>query len=403
MGLSGALETLCGQAYGARQLAMLGVYLQRGFVVLGAMSVPVAVLWLFLEPILVALGQRPEIAHVAGIYAFYLIPELFALALFQPLVRFMQAQNVTAPLAWCSLGALAVHIPANYALIHGLGLGVRGAAAASSLTWWFTVALLAAYASRSGALAASWRGWSRAAFEDLGAFVRLALPSCSMVCLEYWCFEAMVLLCGLLPNPQLEVSALSVCLNTAGLCYMIPLGLAGAASTRVAHGIGEGRPQHAKLAAHVALALAMAQGLLQAVLLYSVREHWGWLFTNSQEVTDLVVKLLNVQVVLVVLDGLNGTMSGVLRGSGSQLLGSVANLFAYYVVGLPLAVYLAFWLDLRAWGLWAGVTFGLLMQSLVIVPVSLCIDYNVCVKAAYARAQVSDMFEEELASKSNSQ
>ncbi|KAL2653876.1 hypothetical protein R1flu_022004 [Riccia fluitans] len=48
-----------------------------------------------------------------------------------------------------------------------------------------------------------------------------------IISLEYWSFEALVLTAGLLANPQLELAASSVCLNTVTLNYMIPLGLRG--------------------------------------------------------------------------------------------------------------------------------------------------------------------------------
>ena len=47
-------------------------------------------------------------------------------------------------------------------------------------------------------------------------------------------------------------------------------------------------------------------------------------------------------------------MSGILKGSGRQLVGAVTNFVSYYIIGLPLAAYLAFWQPLGVVGVWIG-------------------------------------------------
>ena len=51
--MGSAVETLCGQAYGAQKYEMLGIYLQRSAVLLCATGVPLAVIYAFSEPLLV--------------------------------------------------------------------------------------------------------------------------------------------------------------------------------------------------------------------------------------------------------------------------------------------------------------------------------------------------------------
>lgn len=94
LGLSGALETLCGQAYGAKKYTDLGVYMQQGFFVLTCFSIPIAFIWVNLGSILRMLGQDPAISDMAGVYAFWLLPSLFALAWTQPIVKFMQVGDI---------------------------------------------------------------------------------------------------------------------------------------------------------------------------------------------------------------------------------------------------------------------------------------------------------------------
>ncbi|KAL5161304.1 Protein DETOXIFICATION 16 [Glycine soja] len=78
MGMSSALDTFCGQAYGAKQFHMLGVHTQGAMLVLTLVTIPLSIIWVFLGPILVALHQDKEIAAHAQLYARYLIPSLSA-------------------------------------------------------------------------------------------------------------------------------------------------------------------------------------------------------------------------------------------------------------------------------------------------------------------------------------
>ena len=125
-GLSGALETLCGQAYGARLYRMLGLYLQSSLIMSAAVSVLVSALWCFTEPVLVFLRQDPEVSSAAASFVRFQIPGLFAFSFLQCLLRYLQAQSVVAPLVACSVAPFALHVALAYLLVAVLGLGIAG-------------------------------------------------------------------------------------------------------------------------------------------------------------------------------------------------------------------------------------------------------------------------------------
>lgn len=93
LGMGSAVETLCGQAYGAGKYDMLGVYMQRSVVLLAATGVPLAVIYAFSRPILVFLGQSPEIAKAASVFVYGLVPQIFAYATNFPIQKFLQVIN----------------------------------------------------------------------------------------------------------------------------------------------------------------------------------------------------------------------------------------------------------------------------------------------------------------------
>ena len=180
-GLSFALDTLCGQAFGASEEHMLGVYKQRAMLVLGLASLPIAAVWANTGAILLHLGQDPEIAAGAGTYIRWMIPALLAYGPLQCHVRFLQTQNMVVPVMLSS-GATAVsHVLVCWALVYRLRLGIRGAALANAVSYLPNVSILAGYVRVSPSCNKSWTGCSFEAFHGLIPFLKLAVPSALMV------------------------------------------------------------------------------------------------------------------------------------------------------------------------------------------------------------------------------
>lgn len=228
MGIASALETLCGQSYGAKQYGLLCIHMQRAMLVLLIASIPLTIIWANTESILKICGQDDDIAHEAGVYASSMIPSLFAYGFLQALTRFLQAQNIVWPMMISSGITTLLHILVCWLLVVKTSLGIEGAAFANCISYWLNAILLVLYARFSSSCSETWAGFSKEALHNILNFLKLAVPSAVMVCLEMWSFEMMVLLSGLLPNPKLQTSVLSICLNTSLTVWMIPVGLSGA-------------------------------------------------------------------------------------------------------------------------------------------------------------------------------
>jgi multidrug resistance protein, MATE family len=108
VGMGSALETLCGQAYGAGRLHMMGVYLQRSWIILNAVAVLMLPLYLLATPLLRAFHQDAEIAALAGRVSLYMTPQLFAYAFNFPIQKFLQAQSKVRARAAVSAAGLAL-------------------------------------------------------------------------------------------------------------------------------------------------------------------------------------------------------------------------------------------------------------------------------------------------------
>lgn len=77
-------------------------------------------------------------------------------------------------------------------------------------------------------------------------------------------------------------------------------------------------------------------------------------------------------------DAMNANSAGCLRGQGQTKIGGIVNLFSYYVVGLPLSVYLSFYSPWKGslHGLWIGSTVALTIIGSVQSYYALTVDFN---------------------------
>lgn len=363
LGMASALETLCGQAYGAKQYSKLGTQTYTAIFSLFLVCLPLSVIWIYMGKLLTFMGQDPLISYEAGKFTMWLVPALFAYATLQPLVRYFQTQSLTMPMLLSSCAALCFHMPLCWVLVFKSGLGNLGAALAISISYWLNAIFLVLYMKYSSACEKTRVPVSMEVFQGMGEFFRFAIPSAVMICLEWWSFELLILLSGLLPNPELETSVLSVCLNTISTLYTIPCGLGAAGSTRVSNELGAGNPQKARLAVYALMFLAVTETAVVSTTLFASRRVFGYLFSNEKEVVDYVTNMSPLVCLSVILDSIQGVLSGVARGCGWQHIGAFINLGAFYLCGIPVAATLAFWLQLRGRGLWIGVQTGALLQT----------------------------------------
>lgn len=193
MGLSGSLETLCGQAYGAKLYRMMGVYLQSSVMLSIFFSILLSVFWYYTDDVLIGLHQERDISKYAAVYLRHLIPGLFAFGAQQCLLRFLQTQTIFAPLVVCSVVPLIIHVGVAYVMVHVLDLGFIGAPISASIALWISFLMLVIYVKCSGKFKRTWQGFSTEAFQQLLPSLRLAIPSALMLWLVINLFTHLIM------------------------------------------------------------------------------------------------------------------------------------------------------------------------------------------------------------------
>ncbi|KAL6291451.1 hypothetical protein ACE6H2_008961 [Prunus campanulata] len=353
-GLAMGMEPICGQAFGAKRHTLLGLSLQRTVLLLIFTSLPISLLWLNMKKLLLLCGQDEAIASEAQLYLLCSLPDLLAQCLLHPLRIYLRTQSITLPLTFCATLAIVLHIPINYFLVSYLNLGIRGVALSGVWSNFNLVASLIIYIIIFGVHKKTWGGISMDCFREWRTLLNLAVPSCISVCLEWWWYEIMILLCGLLLNPRATVASMGILIQTTSLIYIFPSSLSFSVSTRVGNEIGANQPKKAKIAAIVGLCCSFILGLVALIFAVMVRNIWASMFTQDKEIIKLTSMVLPIIGLCELGNCPQTTGCGVLRGTARPKVGANINLGCFYLVGMPVAVGLGFVLELDFQGLWLG-------------------------------------------------
>ncbi|KAK6259386.1 hypothetical protein SCA6_013860 [Theobroma cacao] len=389
LGMASAVQTVCGQAYGAKKYAAMGIICQRAIVLHIGAAVLLTFLYWYSGAVLKAIGQSESIAEQGQVFARGLIPQLYAFALSCPMQRFLQAQNIVNPLAFMSVGVLLLHILLTWLAIDVLECGIIAAALTLSLSWWFLVIATGLYIVLSPSCKETWTGLSMKAFKGVWPYCKLTAASAVMLCLEIWYNQGLVLISGLLPNPTISLDAISICMNYWNCDINFVLGLSAAASVRVSNELGAGHPRLTKFSVIVVNATSISISVVFTAIILIFRVGLSRAFTSDAEVIKAVSNLTPLLAISVFLNGVQPILSGVAIGSGWQHIVAYVNLTTYYIIGLPIGCILGFKTSLGVAGIWWGMIIGVLLQTSTLIILTARTNWNTEVEKAADRLKKS--------------
>lgn len=376
LGMASALETLCGQAFGAKKYYMLGVYMQRSWIVLFLCCILLLPLYLFASPFLKLLGQPKDVSEMSGLVSILMIPLHFSFAFQFPMQRFLQSQLRNMVIAWVSLVALVVHVFVSWLFVYRWQLGVVGTAITLNFSWWVLVLGLFGY-TVCGGCPLTWTGFSMEAFSGLWEFTKLSAASGVMLCLENWYYRVLILMTGNLQNAKIAVDALSICMTINGWELMIPFAFFAGTGVRVANELGAGNGKGAKFATTVSVLTSVVIGLVFWLLILFFHDQLALIFTTSKPVLEAVSKLSILLAFTVLLNSVQPILSGVAVGSGWQSYVAYINLGCYYLLGVPLGFLMGWGFDQGVMGIWAGMIFGgTAVQTLILSIITVKCDWE---------------------------
>ncbi len=370
MGTISATLPLIAREMGKRQPSLADVRrtMQQGFwsclLLAGATWIA---LW-HVEAFFIAVGQTPELAADASRlmrtlqwallpYLGYIVLRAFVATLAEPL--------------WALLAvsiALVFNAVAAWALIFGrLGLpelGAPGAGIATSLANGLMFIVLAAITMTQPRFRA-FRLFSGGLALDrarLAEFWRLGLPMGLTTAFETSIFYAAANMMGWLGAASLAAHA--IVMQIVSLAFMVPIGIAQAATVRV--GLAYGARDRAAIlragwTAWSLGALLMAGSALAMVLLPGtfIGAFIDIDAVSNQDIVAVARQILLVGALFQIVDGIQVVCVGMLRGLQDTTIPMLLALLGYWGLGLPLGATLAFMTGLDGVGIWLGLAAGL--------------------------------------------
>lgn len=363
-----ALDAMIAQAVGRGDRARTGELLWQGLWLAAGLGVAMTLLFLDARWLFVALQQEPRVAELAAEYVATRGFGAVAFLAFGAARAFLNGYGHMRPVLAIAVLANVVNGVADWALIYGhLGLpslGVRGAGIATAVVRWFMLAcvVIPLLSTEYRALIVRWRPPRRA---DVGRILAIGVPLGAYQTVEMGVFSAVAVMSGWLG--AVAQAAHQISMTLAALSYHVAVGVAIAASVRVGQAIGRGDLDGAALSGRVALAVGTAWMTVTAALFVGLPEPLVSLFSKDPAVTDIAVRLMWIAAVFQISDGLQCVAGGALRGAGDTKSSLYASIAAHWVIGLPLAWWLAFRVGWGVDGLWWGVTASLTAAGLVLV------------------------------------
>lgn len=369
MGVLTASSPMIASALGARFNAVRDVRrtFRQSLWAAAIMTVPTMIVLWNAEPVILALGQEPELARLAGWFLkgyMWVIPPWM---LFQVMRNFVSAMERPGWVMAISAAGIPLNALFSWALIFGhFGLpelGLIGAGVGSSIVWAAMALALAIVIltdrqfRRFHLFGRFWRSdWAR--FRQM---FRLGGPIGLTMGFEGGVFSAAAYLMGLFGAPS--VAAHQIALQVAATTFMVPLALGQATTVRVGLAYGRRDPKGVALAGWTAFGLGTAFMTVMAALMYMFPRELITLFLDdtpaNANVISLGVSFLLIAALFQIVDGAQVVGAGMLRGLHDTRVPMIFALFGYWAIGLGVGVALAFSMDWRGIGIWVGLAAGL--------------------------------------------
>lgn len=367
-GFSIAVVPMVAQAFGRGDTISIRRSLRMGMwvaIIYSLLAVPV---FFNAERILLAAGQVPAVAALAGDYVaiaqFGLLPAL----LFVVLRALVSAIGKAGIILYVTIATLVLNAIFAYALVLGHfgfpAMGLNGAAIVSVVVqvagFLFIVAFVQGRAEtrKYELFVRFWRPDWRALWEVL----QLGMPISVTVLAEVSLFTAASLLMGNIGT--LQLAAHGIAMQLTSIAFMIPLGLSQAATVRI--GIAHGRNDFSNLvrAAVTVVAISCIISLAGGILFALMPQTLGSLFINVNAPDAAALLSIAGHFVIVagafqLVDGLQAIAAGLLRGLKDARVPMILALISYWPIGFLFAWILAFPVGLGGIGIWLGFLVGL--------------------------------------------
>ena len=335
-----SMDTLCSQAYGAENFHLVGVWAQRGAVMLTFFMCPlICGMWYFIaSPVFRAIGIDDGTAALAAdyckIYTYGLWPTLMA----RCVQGFLRSQRIVRPVMYCT--AFGAVITTGFCIWAVQTYGFYGAPLGGVVGSWINLVLLILYCLFSGCHRKCWGGWSGDAFRDLKLLAKLSTAGMASTMGQWWSMEIAAGMAGTLGTVPLAAHS---CISNL-MFFVFPFSYAGSIATtiRIGNLLGAGKAEEARQAGECCMAMLVAFAGAYAALTWLLEDMTPQLYTSDPAVLSLTTNVIEIFALYLTFSCGIWAVRASLNGCGMQPVSAKIALTAAYCVGIPAAAILCF-------------------------------------------------------------
>ena len=368
-----SVAILISHARGAGDTSGIAGVLRAGFVLALLCTVPLCLALWNMEPVLLIIGEPPDLARDIALYVQVIVLGAPAAMLIATMRFYLSAMNHPRLIMWLAVFGLIANGLLDYGLIYGVWglpeLGYLGSSAATAIVLWAWAALsVAAIWFTPDARPESF--WGRIDWPVFRELNRLGWPIAGLFSVETFMFLFSSLMIGTLGSTVL--AAHQVAIMIASAAFMIPMATSQAANVRVGYHMGANMGFAARRAGFVALLLGTGFMVCSAIIMFSFPRGLALLFQldpdipADAEVIAVVVHLLTICAFFQIFDGAQAIGAGILRGYKDTRVPMVLATISYWGIGFPMAWTLGFPLNNGVEGIWWGLATGLAAAAVLL-------------------------------------
>ena len=360
-----------GSPGGPAPAPMLGSWITRClYLEMIVVSILMTLLYIYAETGLRAIGEPEESISNAVAFVNAMLPGLPFVAVYYTLNRGLQAAGIVLPILAIVAAVKSSAVLCVYWELFAWQMNII------TIAWTLSAAsvvqAIAVYSyMRSSGIITAWFGtdeyaeptytpWSQV-LRGLGAYAWLAIPAGVAVCLEFWLFDLVGMLAGLLPNAAVELSTHYLLFSCCFACYMLFSGLSVGVSVVVGWHMGvPGESTLAYRSAVIGLCACATVSAFFMIILISFHDQLARALTSDEAILQRFTECLPVLVTYTAVDGLNTCATQLLRTLGVQNYGVLLHFVTYYLCGVTSGYVLATAeaTQLGVMGLWIGLCIG---------------------------------------------
>ena len=315
------------------------------------------------------MGQDPQVIPFAQPYYFITVASLIPTSLFFTSRFFAEGIGDTKHAMWITVTSNLLNIFLNWVLIFGHfglpALGVMGAALATLIARIFCAVAFIRVIFHSG----TFSSYAQMALKEkvdkqtLISIARLSLPIAFSSMLESTAFSFAAIMVGWMG--KVELAAHQIANSLGQLSFMVACGIGAAATIRVSHQFGAGKPVETLMAGKASVHMGIFYMSSCALLFILLRNFLPYIYTSDPEVIAYASRLIVVLSLYQISDAVQLTSMASLRGLKDTKRPMMYAAMSYYGIAIPAAYLLGFVFGVGPEGVWYGLLLGLTVAAVL--------------------------------------